>query len=399
MIFLVRLAFRNVLRHPRRSLLSAAPVVAGVAVSILGMGFVGGLDENVIRAQINTASGHVLLRGPGVSEDGLSHEIDGLEPLPESLVKRLEGLNWTSRVEFDLRIVGGVDAIRAVGVGYDPDREGRVFSRDTQQLEGAWPTERGVVVGSGLAAVMDLDVGDSVMLQARTSQGAQNAMSVEVVGLVSTQNLAVDNSRVFLPMPLAQEFVRVPGPSHVAIRLDRRSEAAATAKRLDTPWKATTFRDEAADILSINRVRRKAISLLVLVVMGIAATGIANTVIMAVYERVREVGTLLAMGMPPRSVRALFLLEGAFMGAAAATSGAVLGAWGNHHLSTVGISLEGLPDAGAQLGMSATLYTAFSWWIVLGAAVFGIGVAVLSSLWPAGHAASLAPALAVRDRG
>ena len=65
----------------------------------------------------------------------------------------------------------------------------------------------------------------------------------------------------------------------------------------------------------------------------------ANTVIMAVYERVREVGTLLAMGMPPKSVRALFLLEGAFMGAASATLGAVLGGWVNHHFSTVGISL------------------------------------------------------------
>ncbi len=399
MIFLVRLAFRNVLRHPRRSLLSAAPVVAGVAVSILGTGLVGGLDENVIRAQINTSSGHVLLRGPGVSEDGLSHEIDELQPLPESLVQRLEGLNWTPRVEFDLRLVGGADSVRAVGVGYDPDREERVFSREAQQLEGAWPMEHGVVVGSGLAAVMDLAVGDSVMLQARTSKGAQNALSAEVVGLVSTQNLAVDNSRVFLPMPLAQEFVRVPGPSHVAIRLDRRSEAQAAAERLDSPWKATTYRDEAGVILSINRVRRKAISILVLVVMGIAATGIANTVIMAVYERVREVGTLLAMGMPPGSVRALFLLEGAFMGAAAATSGALLGGWANHHLSMVGISLEGLPDAGAQLGMSATLYTSFSWWVVLGAAVFGVGVAVLSSLWPAGHAASLAPALAVRERG
>ncbi len=399
MIFLVRLAFRNVLRHPRRSLLSAAPVVAGVAVSILGTGLVGGLDENVIRAQINTASGHVLLRGPGVSQEGISHEIDDLEPLPQSLLDRLEGLNWTPRVEFDLRLVGGMDSIRAVGVGYDPHREEQVFSRETQKLKGGWPTERGVVVGAGLAAVMDLEVGDSVMLQARTSQGAQNAMSLEVVGLVSTQNLAVDNSRVFLPMPLAEEFVRVPGPSHVAIRLERRAEAKATADRLNIPWKATTYEEEAGDILSINRVRRKAISILVLVVMGIAATGIANTVIMAVYERVREVGTLLAMGMPPGSVRALFLLEGAFMGAASATLGAILGGWANHHLSTVGISLAGLPDAGAQLGMSTTLYTSFSWWVVVGAAVFGIGVAVLSSLWPAGHAASLAPALAVRERG
>jgi ABC-type lipoprotein release transport system permease subunit len=115
-IFLVRLAFRNVLRHPHRSLLSAAPVVAGVAVSILGMGLVGGLDENVIRAQINTSSGHVLLRAPGVSEDGLSHEIDTLQPLPKSLLGRLEGLDWTPRVEFDLRIVGG-DGLHSRGGG------------------------------------------------------------------------------------------------------------------------------------------------------------------------------------------------------------------------------------------------------------------------------------------
>ena len=141
MSFLLRLAARNLLRNKRRSAISACAVVAGVALSILGMGLVGGLDENVLRAQIDSMSGHVILRPPGLPTDGLTNSLDELEPIPAALSQRLEGQTWAPRLRFDLRLVVGAEGAQVKGLGYDPARDPQVFSRSSHVLEGHWPEE------------------------------------------------------------------------------------------------------------------------------------------------------------------------------------------------------------------------------------------------------------------
>jgi putative ABC transport system permease protein len=150
-------------------------------------------------------------------------------------------------------------------------------------------------------------------------------------------------------------------------------------------------------LLQINKLREKALRLMIFVILAIAATGIANTVIMSVYERIREVGTLAAMGMQPAKIRRLFLIEGAIMGFVASLVGAGIGAKLNHHLSTVGFDVGNLPESSSQVPFSTTIYTSFSWTMVLLAIVFGVSVALLASLWPARVAAGLEPATAVRE--
>jgi putative ABC transport system permease protein len=201
-----------------------------------------------------------------------------------------------------------------------------------------------------------------------------------------------------MPMEQAESLLRPAGPSQVSIRLDSRWEADIVAASMGSEWTARTYRDESEDLLAINRIRRKALSIMVLVVMGIAATGIANTVIMSVFERIREVGTLAAMGMSGPRIFALFLIEGGLMGLMAASAGAALGSFLNLRLSTQGIDVSGLPDAGSQVGMTTTLYTAFSWSMVAAALAFGVVVATLASAWPARYAARLKPADAVREQ-
>ena len=96
-------------------------------------------------------------------------------------------------------------------------------------------------------------------------------------------------------------------------------------RSLPEGWTAQSYTVPTEDLLEINKVREKALKLMIFVILAIAATGIANTIIMSVYERVREVGTLAAMGMPPHMIRALFVIEGAIMGFWAALLGAGLG--------------------------------------------------------------------------
>lgn len=397
MSLVLLLAFRNLTRNAVRTALSSVAVVMGVALLILGFGMVDGLDENVLRTQIDSVSGHVILRAPSVDPDALSNEVSDLQPIPASLEQKLADYEWTPRLLFDAWLGGGSDVFRARGVAYDPTRDSAVFRRDDFQIEGEWPESGGVVVGVHVAELLDLQVGQQVNLQARTAQGAINALSYPVAGIVRTHNPMLDNFAVLLPMPDALALTLASGPSLVAIRLDNRERAPEVAAALQGEWTASTFRDEARDLLALNQFRRKVIQFVVLMLMAIAATGIANTIIMAAYERVREIGTLLAMGMSPGQVRALFLTEGTAMGLLAGSVGGVLGSLANGYLSVNGVDISNaMEKTGSALAFSSIIYTSFSWTSVAFAVAFGATIAVIASWIPANMASRLNPADAIR---
>ncbi|MCB9780754.1 MAG: ABC transporter permease [Alphaproteobacteria bacterium] len=396
------LAARNLLRNVRRTVITAGAVVAGVAVLIAGWGLVDGLDENVLRAQEGALSGHLVVQPSDWPEDGLSTPVEDAEPLPDALVAqlradpRVQGL--TTRTWFDGRAVSGIDGMRVRGFAYDPDTQAQVFDVDRWQLDGDWPTAPGqVVVGQWLAHLLELSPGSELVVEARTVTGAFNALPMTVSGVIHTGTPTADRV-LWVPAPLAQDLLRYDGAvSHLAVRLQRRGQADAVADSVTTPgWTAHTATWLSRDILAINAFRRRAISVVVGILMLIAGTGIANTVIMAAYERVREVGTLRAMGMSPAGIRALFLVEGAVMGASAGLVGTAIGCAVVLWFSTHGIDLSTVADEVGELAMASTLYMRFSWPPVVVALVFGLLVSVVASIYPANHAARLDPAEAVR---
>jgi putative ABC transport system permease protein len=398
-MFLAQLAFRNLFRNFRRTVITSVAVTFGVALIILGWGLVEGLDENVLRASRSTAVGDVLLRPDGYPTDGMEFPLEDAIPVPPDLANKLDATgSWTARVWFPARLVKGMDAVRVRGIGYDPAREDLVFPRDAWGVEGAWPNPGAteVAVGVYLARLLDLKVGDTVTLEARTKAGAINALGYTVTAVVRTDNVSIDNLGVWMPLPQADTLLQLEGErTHLAV-LAKDAEGARAALA-GHGWTGTTLLEECADLLAVNDVRRRALMLLVFVIMAIAATGIANTVIMSVYERVREVGTLLALGMRRAQVRSMFLLEGAVMGSCAGLVGAVAGAALVRYWEVVGIDLSAqLESAGSNMSLSAMLYTKFGWGPTLAAFSFGVIVSVLASVWPARHAASLNPADSVR---
>lgn len=405
MTFLLGLAIRNLLRNVRRTVISSVSIVAGVAVLILGDGFVDGLDENVIRAQEDALGGHVLLQPAGYPTDGLTLPLEEARVIDEALASKLADKrveSWTTRIWTFARLVSGADSLRAKVLGYDPERDPVVFPRESWTVTGAWPAPSGeVALGSGLASTAGLQPGAFITLETRTRAGAINALQFTVSGVVQTRNGAVDNVAIWMPMPAAEDLLRAEGArSHLAVRLKGGRVAADEAKTWLAPegWRAETAAETVADILAINAFRRTALSIIVSILMLIAFTGIASTVIMATYERVREIGTLRALGMGPMEIRGLFLLEGVAMGALAGAVGAAIGgaivAWYARH----GIDLAAMDRAAAsgEISFSTILYLHFSWLQVWKALAFGAGVAVLASLYPAHRAATLNPADAVR---
>lgn len=399
MIFLAQLALRNLFRNVYRTLITSVTVVFGVAMPILGWGMVDGLDENVMRAARTTTSGEVLLRPDAYPTDGIEFPLGKAAVVSPELVARLDAAGaWTARTVFPARLVLGSEAVRASGNVYEEATDRTVFPRDAWEIEGVWPASGAfeLVLGRSLARLIDAEVGDDVIVEARTFPGAMNALTFRVTGVVSTDNAGLDNVGFWVESGVAEGLLQLDGRrTHVAV--DAEGDPARTAVDLaGLGWTTRTVREECADLIAANMIRRYALLFLVAIILLIAGVGIANTVIMAAYERVREIGTLMALGMKKRDVAGLFLLEGAAMGLVAGLVGVALGVGGVLYWQANGIYLgAALKDAG-QVAMGATLFMQFRWPPILVSWSFGLGIAVVASLWPARYAANLNPADAVK---
>ncbi|TNE92133.1 MAG: ABC transporter permease [Deltaproteobacteria bacterium] len=404
-MYLFRLAFKNLWRSPGRNALTTIAVVAGVWMLILGQGFIGGFKENIIRAQVDTVSGHLFAVPSDYPTTGLSHPIDELVEVDADDVAWLDANTraWTKRTLFTPRVISGADGIRARGIVIDWDKDPTVFDRRTWNVspEDALD-EPGVLLSKGVARLLEVGPGDAVTLEARTHSGQINALRVQVRGVVSVANPMIDNLGIFVDRELGEDLLRLGGKaSHVVMMIDDRDATAATkaaiGDRFGDGVDIVTWQEETKELLDLQEIRQRALNFLVLALLAMSGAGIANTVLMAAYERVGEIGTLRAMGMTQRDVLGLFLIEGGLVGVLGSVLGVVLGASMVGYWSVNPIDLSGQMDQiGNNIPVSTFLWTVFEPSVLVRGFFFGVIMATLASVYPARVASNMSPADAVR---
>jgi putative ABC transport system permease protein len=406
-MWMLLLALKNLTRNKKRIALSLVSVVAGVAVFIMGQGFNSGLSENILRAQIDKVSGHVLIRPAGYATDTMSPDIDNFFDIEPEASKWLDdnSVAWTRRVTFSPDAIVGPDLIKLRGIVYDPAKDVGVFPHDEWTIDGVMPESGGVMVGSGVADLLNLKVGDWMTLRSRTTGGAVNALETEVLGIVHSGSPMMDATSVLVPWELGHGLIRnAETTSHVNVRLDSRDGADAfgteAIQKIGADVEFATWQSETAELMELQKVRANMFSIMAFALLGMAATGIANTILMAAFERIREIGTLRAMGMTRAAVVQLFVIEGALLGLVGAVVGVVLGGLVVWNGSINGMDLtammEGKKEAAANMPMSMMLYMDFDPAILLLAFSFGVIVAIGASVYPAFAATQTSPADAVR---
>jgi putative ABC transport system permease protein len=340
----------------------------------------------------------------------VQHPLDHLLRIDAETAAWLDGRAeaWTTRTFFSARVVHGRDAMRVRVIGFDPARDEAVFPRGGWRLAGEVPETAadGLLISVGLARIFGVEPGDRLIVEARTMEGAMNALDLPIAGVVRAGNPAFDRVGVMVPADLALDLVRTKGAfSHLAVRLGDRAasdEVAAGLRGRVSGARVTTWREESQDLLDLQDLRQTMLDIIAFALMAIAATGIANTVLMAAYERVREIGTLRAMGLTRGAVVGLFVTEGAVMGTVGSLLGAALGGFVVHRYSVDGIDLSSMIESAGSTGayesipISVMLYMESSGAAVAIAAAVGLGVALLASVYPALIASRMTPAEAVR---
>ena len=408
-MLIVRLATRNLFRQAKRNTLSMVSIIFGVFIIIIGSGFALGLNENAIRAQIDSVSGHVLVLPEEYPTSGFRHPVSNAFSIDQDTQNWLDENTkaWTSRIVATPRAIKGYESMRVRLMGMS-DNDEQVFSREIWKIDGEFPKKgkEQILVATKPAQLLGLKLGDVLTLESRTVDGAMNAMRYEVSGIVSTSNPMFDNLGVFMPIETADTLLAANGRvTHVASLVDNRDQNQMFASNIQSKMKKNvvrTWQQETKELVEIGHLRTKMFNMMGFGLLFMAATGIANTVLMAAFERVAEIGTLRSMGLKKSGVLLMFAIEGLWMGIVGGLIGVVSAGAICAHYSHNGIDMmaliEGKTDQMGNIPISSILYLNFSYDTIIFAFGAAIITSVLASIYPAYAASKITPSQAVRSR-
>jgi len=375
------MAVRNVWRHPRRTLLTCATVTLGVAIMVIAEGFVDFTLQGLQQSVVYGGLGHVQV----LAED--EHPRARLdEGLVLALQRRLRSDarvgSFAARVGFEglLSAAGGTLAVS--GVGVEAAGESKIRSLLTMR-SGEWfrGSERmpSALVGYGLARRLGIQTRDLVSVIAYSDSGRMTAADVRVAGIFESGVIEYDARTILVPLHAAQRLMETQRVSSLVATVRQSHDAQPLAEYLSAVVRAggdgarvLTWRDLSPVYGSVVALYRWILRAFLGVLAVAVVLGVANTMMMAVLERIVEVGILRAIGFGRVRVVALFLLEALLIGVLGSVGGVVLGISASRLLTWWAIEMP--PPPGRSQGYLLEVSVAES------ALLASVGGAVLSAL-------------------
>lgn len=331
----LRFAWANTLRNRRRSAVTAAIAALGTAAILLAGGFAIATYEALAEDAART-TGHLIAgKAEQFSRDEdvpLQHGLDDAAALKARLLADDAVRQVLPRVDFGGLISNGEKTTVMMASGIDPDAEFAVKGPFLVVEQGrvlASGRANTVMLGAGLARSLKAAPGSNLTLMASTTEGALNALDVEVVGIFSTGVPEIDKRLVYTDVATAQKLLATQRVSSLGVFLDRMAstDAAASRARAALPGlQVQTWQDQAHYYRSVRDLYNRIFGVLGLITGVIVVFVVTNAMAMAVIERTREVGTLRALGTLPGQLVRSFALEGLMLGGLGAAAGAVVAA-------------------------------------------------------------------------
>ncbi len=397
MLNYLKMAYRNLGRHRRRSVLSALALSIGLALLLFIAAFYEGEMRSSMESTLRLDSGHIQIRAADYDPDKLSVAWEYLIQNPEQVAAQIEALDQV-QVATPRLIASGIVSVRDESSGVqimgvdpassanDPYRQGLV--------NGEFPTaddRTGILIGLPLAENLGLKVGDQLNLLVNTSNGTVDEQVFIVRGIFTTGVSTYDRGIVLLPLAKAQTFSGAENrASFIFALLKDREQTDAVAAALQSPNYQVKTWSELNEILVLMEDFSNAYLLIInLIVIGVTATVIVNTLVMSVFERTREIGILTAIGMKGRQVISLFLTEASLLALGGLAFGLLLG-WGiSAYFIKVGMYFGDLGLSGFYLGYR--IYTYLTLEDTINLTITSFIITLLASLYPARLAARMEP--------
>jgi len=398
-----RLAWRNLWRNHRRTLIMLAAVVVGAWAMIFMTALMRGMVDEMVKDGIRTLPGHVQVHQPSYRDDpSVANSIAPPEGALLEALGRPEVVAWATRVKVPAVVSSERGTRGVVLVGIDPARERDLSFVAGDMAEGRFlesPDDEGLIVGRKLLERLETGLGKRVVVMSQDRENEIADRGFRVVGVYHARLEAQEEGFVFAGRATVQRLLHVGdqvseiavlGPDYRNVDGLRGRIAAAAGPGLAVEaW--PTLDPYLGSMLGMM----DGFVLVWIVVVFLAlAFGLVNTLVMAVFERVREIGLMLALGMTPGGIRSQILAESTLL----LFLGLVLGdglAWATIRPLAGGIDVSIVGQGMEMFGSAAVLYPALRWQDVVLANVVVLLLGFIASLSPAVRASRYDPVEAI----
>ena len=358
---LLKIAWRNVWRHTRRTIIIVLAMSLTLALMMFYDGLMNGFTDAIYGNAVKVLGGNIQ-----VHAEGYRTQADSTPLLPladaQAVVKAAEAnpatLAATQRINTGGLITSREGAF-AVGItGVEPEKELSVNIIGQYVKQGRNLTSDdtdNVLIGKGLADAMGVKVGDRVTLVGRSQHKQMRQRTMTVIGIYDLGMADIEKQTVYISLGEAQMLYDLPGQAtEVSIFLQHLGQETAVINSLKPSlpgYEIESFEANYPDLASAITTKGGVMNVFSVIIIAIAGVGILNLLLMAVYERTREIGVLGAMGLKPRQISFLFILEGTMIGLVGVAVGIVLGLALNGILMRVGLDFGAMTQAASYLAL------------------------------------------------
>jgi putative ABC transport system permease protein len=414
---ILTLAVRNLFRHTRRTLLTASALVLGIGLMILGRAWTAAMERGVVEPAKNATLGHieVFAQSAAADEGGTISFITPennyrLIPNPRGMIERVLKAEPRLQAGLSRLMVGailssGETSLEGILIGIDPIARPSVYPsialREGRHFQAG---ERGILLNRGVARKLSAKVGDTIVALGNAADGRLTAVKLKVTGIWFVKGLeAYEWGACYTDIAAVEELLDVTDSAGVLIfrQTDPGVSPAPIAASLNALFKregiaaeAHTWEEMGGPFIGGVLVTRFVAGITDVIMAIIVAAGVMNTVLMSVFERTREVGTLRAVGARRSRILMLFLLEALLLGLAGAGGGAALGSGLIAVLGRTGI--PAFSEAQRYSYGGDFIFPALSWVDVLTVPGVMLVVCVGAALLPSVMASRMRPADALR---
>lgn len=392
-----KMAYRNLGRHRRRSILSGLALAMGTALLMFIAAFFQGEMRSSMETTLRLNSGHIQVQDADYDPDKLSVAWEYLIENPEQVAAQIEAIDQVQAATPRLFASGIVSALdESIGVqimGIVPDSSANDPYRQLVSGEFITADDReGIVIGYPLAENLGLKVGGQLNLLVNTSEGNVDEQKFTVRGIFSTGTTAYDKGIVLLPLAKAQAFSGAGNhASMIFILLKDREQADVVAAAIQgSGYQVKTWTELNELLVLVNDFSNAYLMIINLIIFGVTATVIVNTLLMSVFERTREIGILSAIGMKGRQVVTLFLAEASLLALGGITFGSLIGWALSAYFGKVGVYFGDLGISNDML-LQDRIYTYLTLESAANLIVTAFIITILASLYPARMASRMEP--------
>ncbi|MCP4135505.1 MAG: ABC transporter permease [bacterium] len=408
---LFKFAFRNVLRNKKRSFLTMLSIFFAAIIVGLAQGLINGVVNVYVDNFIQYQTGHVKITTAEYKKRERFFPVEELVYGSNDIIRELKKMEEVESVEERIRfgLLLGKDetTTEAVAMGIDLANNKMEISQKRLDKNGKKKDLKkepfinsGLYIGKGLAKKLKIIEGDKLLIATKTSQGGLNGIKLSVNGIVDVGVGLLNNKSFFMSLADAKKLLKIDdGTTEIFVYAKETAMTPALVSKIKKiiPEEAIaeSYIKQMGNFYSTIESSKVAYLIIESIILFLASFVIINTMMMAIFERLQEIGTLKALGMTNREIFINFTLEGAIIGAAGGIPGAIVGYCIIIIIAHYGVNFESMVE-NMDAPIEYIIRPSISILYLLSAVALSIAIPALAAMIPARYSTKLTPAEALR---